>query len=55
MEENISNFKEAEELNEKMADAADALGVIHKKLKDVFFGEKTEDENNIVPFKKREK
>lgn len=53
--ESNSNLKGAEELNKKMADAADALGDIHKKLMEVFFGEKPGDKNNVVPFIKREK
>ena len=48
------NFKEAEELNKKLDDATSAISLLMKKL----FGDhrdKTEDKNNVVPFKRRER
>lgn len=49
-----SDFGEAEKLNEKLADASDALEVFHKKVMEVLQN-KAEDKSSIIPFEKREK
>lgn len=54
MAEENSDFGEAEKLNEKLADASDALEVFHKKVMEVLQN-KAEDKSRIIPFEKREK
>lgn len=50
------NFKEAEELNEKLGDAAGALKDAHKVIMGILFPstKKSDNKSNIIPFEKRE-
>lgn len=51
------NFTEAEELNERLGDAASALRETHKHIMDMLLNPEKYDKskNNVVPFEKREK
>lgn len=51
------NFAEAEELNERLGDAAEALRTAHSRIMEMLFEPEKCDKNknNIIPSEKREK
>lgn len=51
------NFTEAEELNERLGDAAEALRTAHSRIMEMLFEPEKCDKNknNIIPSEKREK